>query len=190
MRLHDRDVADDRCRAIENMLYRAEGSGRVAFREADHRAGIMYLARVGPFVIERRGLGRASLRRRGRPASSRSPGSASAPRTSSVRPASGPGSARPCALRSGVDRSAGPAVEAQRLHDRERRGGGRSRCPRRPARRCTLRRRARPRPVAVSRWASPGRSGPGPRADRGTGAKWVRTLAGLTRHRASALTGP
>ena len=26
----------------------------------------------------------------------------------------------------------------------------------------------------------------GPRADRGTGAKWVRTLARLTRHRASA----
>jgi hypothetical protein len=36
----------------------------------------------------------------------------------------GPGSARPCALRSGVDRSAGPAVEAQRPHDGERRGGG------------------------------------------------------------------
>jgi hypothetical protein len=30
----------------------------------------------------------------------------------------------------------------------------------------------------------------GPRADGGTGAKWVRTLAGLTRHRASASTGP
>ena len=30
----------------------------------------------------------------------------------------------------------------------------------------------------------------GPRADRGTGAKWVRTLPRLTRHRASALTGP
>ena len=30
----------------------------------------------------------------------------------------------------------------------------------------------------------------GPRADRGTGAKWVQTSARLTRHRASALTGP
>jgi hypothetical protein len=30
----------------------------------------------------------------------------------------------------------------------------------------------------------------GPRADRGTGAKWVRTSARLARHRASALTGP
>ena len=30
----------------------------------------------------------------------------------------------------------------------------------------------------------------GPRADRGTGAKRVRTLARLTWHRASALTGP
>ena len=30
----------------------------------------------------------------------------------------------------------------------------------------------------------------GPRADRGTGAKWVRTSARLTRHRAGALTGP
>src|SRR5260370_21491633 len=29
-----------------------------------------------------------------------------------------------------------------------------------------------------------------PTADRGTGAKWVRTLARLTWHRASALTGP
>jgi hypothetical protein len=48
-----------------------------------------------PFVIERRGLGRASRRRRGRPASSRSPDSASAGRSSSVRPAPGPGSARP-----------------------------------------------------------------------------------------------
>jgi hypothetical protein len=30
----------------------------------------------------------------------------------------------------------------------------------------------------------------GPRADRGTGAKWVQTSARLTRHRASASTGP
>jgi hypothetical protein len=30
----------------------------------------------------------------------------------------------------------------------------------------------------------------GPRADRGAGAKWVRTSARLARHRASALTGP
>src|SRR5260370_6062977 len=30
------------------MLHRAEGSGRVAFREADHRAGIMYLAPSWP----------------------------------------------------------------------------------------------------------------------------------------------
>ena len=30
----------------------------------------------------------------------------------------------------------------------------------------------------------------GPRADRETGAKWVRTSARLTRHRAGALTGP
>jgi DNA-binding CsgD family transcriptional regulator len=38
----------------------AEGSGRVAFREADHRAGVTDFARAGPLVIERREPG-ASL---------------------------------------------------------------------------------------------------------------------------------
>jgi hypothetical protein len=40
MSLNDRDVADDRCRAVQNILHGAESRGRIAFREADHRAGI------------------------------------------------------------------------------------------------------------------------------------------------------
>src|SRR5580698_11094920 len=48
VRLHDRDVTDDRGRAIENMLQRGQGSGRIAFREADHREGITYLTGAGP----------------------------------------------------------------------------------------------------------------------------------------------
>ena len=36
--LHDRDVADDRCHAVQDRLHRAEGFRRVAFREADPRS--------------------------------------------------------------------------------------------------------------------------------------------------------
>jgi hypothetical protein len=57
VRLHDRDVTDDRCRAVQNIPYRAERSGRIAFREADHRAGITDFARADPLVIERREAG-------------------------------------------------------------------------------------------------------------------------------------
>jgi hypothetical protein len=53
----DRDVPDDRCRAVENLGQRAERSGWVAFREADHRAGIADFAGVGPLVIECREAG-------------------------------------------------------------------------------------------------------------------------------------
>ena len=77
--LHDRDVPDDRCRAVQDVLHRAQGPGRIAFREADHRAGVADLARAGPLVIERRerGAGLAGHPERGPgwPASSRSPGS-------------------------------------------------------------------------------------------------------------------
>jgi hypothetical protein len=57
VRLHDRDVSKDRGRAIQNIGHRAEGSGRVAFREADHGAGIADLAGAGPPVIQRREQG-------------------------------------------------------------------------------------------------------------------------------------
>ena len=50
----DRDVTDARGRAIENMLHSAQSSGRIAFREADHRARITDLTGAGPLVIERR----------------------------------------------------------------------------------------------------------------------------------------
>ena len=36
--LHDRDVADDRCHAVQDRLHRAEGFRRFAFREADPRS--------------------------------------------------------------------------------------------------------------------------------------------------------
>ena len=54
LRLDDRDVTDDRCRAIKNILQRAQSSGRIAFRETNHPAGITYLTGAGPLVIERR----------------------------------------------------------------------------------------------------------------------------------------
>ena len=38
VRLHDRGVSDDRCRAIENIVQHAQGSGRIAVLKADHRA--------------------------------------------------------------------------------------------------------------------------------------------------------
>jgi len=50
-------LTKDRCRAIENIVQRAQGSGRIAFRGADHRAGITYLTGAGPLVIERREAG-------------------------------------------------------------------------------------------------------------------------------------
>ena len=54
VRLHDRDVTDDRGRAIENILQHAQSFGRIAFRETDHRAGITDLTGAGPLVIDRR----------------------------------------------------------------------------------------------------------------------------------------
>src|SRR5579862_5976378 len=36
--LHARDVADDRCHAVQDRLHRAEGFRRFAFREADPRS--------------------------------------------------------------------------------------------------------------------------------------------------------
>ncbi len=38
--LNKGDVTDDRCRAVQQLLNRAKGSGRVAFGQADHRARI------------------------------------------------------------------------------------------------------------------------------------------------------
>jgi hypothetical protein len=123
------------------MLHRAEGSGRPPSARQIIAQGITYLARVGPFVIERRGLGRHR-------------------REELVSQARTGAGVRQAPVRCGqVNRSAGPAVEAQPLHDRERRGGGED------------------LDVRGSQHA-------------GVGAKWVRTLARLTRHRASALTGP
>ncbi len=57
VRFNNRDVTEDRGRAIENIVQRAQGSGRIAFRETDHRAGITYLTGAGPLVIERREAG-------------------------------------------------------------------------------------------------------------------------------------
>ena len=51
---NDRDVPDDRCRAIEDIGQRAEGSGRIALGEADRRASIADLARVRLLVGEGR----------------------------------------------------------------------------------------------------------------------------------------
>ena len=55
--LNDRDVTDDRRRAVQHVPHRAESSGRIAVREADHRAGIADLARSGLLISERRELG-------------------------------------------------------------------------------------------------------------------------------------
>ena len=55
--LHDREVPDDRCGAVQDVPQRAEGRGRIAFGEADHRAGVADFARAGPLVIERRERG-------------------------------------------------------------------------------------------------------------------------------------
>ena len=57
LRLNDRCVTQDRCRAIENIVQRAQGSGRITFRQADHRARIAYLTGAGPLFIERRKAG-------------------------------------------------------------------------------------------------------------------------------------
>jgi hypothetical protein len=38
------DVPDDRCRAVQNTGQRAQGRGRFAFRQADHRVGITHFA--------------------------------------------------------------------------------------------------------------------------------------------------
>ena len=54
MSLNERDVTDDGCRAVQNVLHGDESRRRIAFREADHRAGISRLARAGPLVIEGR----------------------------------------------------------------------------------------------------------------------------------------
>ena len=55
--LQDREIPDDRCRAVQDIPQRAEGRGRVAFGEADHRAGVTDFAGAGPLVIERRERG-------------------------------------------------------------------------------------------------------------------------------------
>jgi len=59
--LHDRDVPDDRCGAVQDVPHRAEGPGRITVREADHRAGFTDLTRAGPLVSQRheRGAGLA-----------------------------------------------------------------------------------------------------------------------------------
>ena len=44
MGLNERDVTDDRYRAVQNILHGGESRGRIAFGEADHRAGITDLA--------------------------------------------------------------------------------------------------------------------------------------------------
>ena len=76
MSFHECDITDDRCCAVQNIGHRAESRGRIAFREADHRAGIADFARAGPVVSESRegGAGFAGRARRGLgwPASSRS----------------------------------------------------------------------------------------------------------------------
>ena len=54
VRLHDRDVPEDRRGAVQHLGRRAQGCGRIAFREADHRAGVTDLAGAGLLVIERR----------------------------------------------------------------------------------------------------------------------------------------
>jgi hypothetical protein len=41
-------------RALQDIGQRAEGSGRIAFREVDHRAGVTDFARADPLVVERR----------------------------------------------------------------------------------------------------------------------------------------
>jgi hypothetical protein len=48
----ERDVTDDRCRAVQDIPHRATSRRRIAFRETDHRAGITDFARAGPVVIE------------------------------------------------------------------------------------------------------------------------------------------
>ena len=53
----DRDVPDDRCRAVEDVGQHAERSGRIALGEADHRPGIAELARVRLLVSEGRERG-------------------------------------------------------------------------------------------------------------------------------------
>src|SRR4029077_12945235 len=52
--LNERCVTKDRYRAIENIVQRAQGSGRIVFGEADHRAGVTNLTGAGPLVIKRR----------------------------------------------------------------------------------------------------------------------------------------
>jgi hypothetical protein len=42
--LHDRGVADDRSGPVQNAGHRAQGRGRFAFRQADHRVGVMHFA--------------------------------------------------------------------------------------------------------------------------------------------------
>jgi hypothetical protein len=44
-------------RASQNIGLCGQGSGRIAFREADHRAGITYLTGAGPLVLKRREAG-------------------------------------------------------------------------------------------------------------------------------------
>jgi hypothetical protein len=42
--VNERDVTDDRSPAIQNILHGGESRGRIAFAEADHRAGTTDLA--------------------------------------------------------------------------------------------------------------------------------------------------
>jgi hypothetical protein len=56
VRPDDRDVADDRGCAIENMPHHAQGPGRIALRKTDHRAAITDLTELAR--SPRRGTGR------------------------------------------------------------------------------------------------------------------------------------
>ena len=77
--LDDRDVTDNWCRAVQHITHRVEGPGRIAFREADHRAGITVSRPSWPAHQRapraRRGPRRTCRGGPGWPASSRSPGS-------------------------------------------------------------------------------------------------------------------
>jgi hypothetical protein len=52
--LHDPDASDDRRGAAQYLLHCGERPGRITVRQADHRASIADLGRLGPLVIQRR----------------------------------------------------------------------------------------------------------------------------------------
>jgi hypothetical protein len=73
VRLHDRGP-EDRGGAVQHASHRGQRPGRIAFGEADHRAGVPDLTGARPLVIQRRQRGAGLVRQSGAGLGGQQPG--------------------------------------------------------------------------------------------------------------------